>query len=55
MKNKVIPVTGRIQHCLNIWLIDDCDVVKLTSRQRFTPQEDSWYSFLTQAESIPGP
>jgi hypothetical protein len=29
--------------------------VSLTRRQRFNPQEDSWYSFLFDAESTPGP
>jgi hypothetical protein len=31
------------------------EVVSLTRRPPFTPQEDSWYSFLLEAESIPGP
>jgi hypothetical protein len=29
--------------------------VNPTRRPLFTPQEDSWYSFLLVAESIPGP
>jgi hypothetical protein len=29
--------------------------VSLTRRQLFTPQEDSWYSFLLEAASTPGP
>jgi hypothetical protein len=29
--------------------------VSLTRRPPFTTQEDSWYSFLLEAESIPGP
>jgi hypothetical protein len=30
-------------------------VVSPTRRPPFTPQEDSWYSFLLEAESTPGP
>jgi hypothetical protein len=31
------------------------EVVSLTRRQPFTPQKDSWYSFLLGAESTPWP
>jgi hypothetical protein len=31
------------------------EVVSLTRRTPFTPQEDSWYSFLLENESTPGP
>jgi hypothetical protein len=34
---------------------DGDEVVSLTPRPPFTPQEDSWYSFLLEAESTPGP
>jgi hypothetical protein len=37
------------------WLKDGGEVVSLTRRQPFTPQEDSWYSFLSQAEPTLGP
>jgi hypothetical protein len=46
-KGKATPVTGRaglegcemlrIPHCLEYWLIDGSEVIRLTSRQRFTP------------------
>jgi hypothetical protein len=29
--------------------------VSLTRRPPFTPQESSWYSFVLEAESTPGP
>jgi hypothetical protein len=36
-------------------LIDGGKVVSPTRRPLFTPQEDSWYSFLLEAESTSGP
>jgi hypothetical protein len=64
-KGKAIPVTGhggpwgceksRFPHFLHNWLTDGGKVVSLTLRPPFTPQEDSWYSYLLQAESTPGP
>jgi hypothetical protein len=38
-------------------LTDGGKVVSLTLRPTFTPppQEDSWYSFLLEGESTPGP
>jgi hypothetical protein len=36
-------------------LTDGGGVVSLTRRPPFTPQEDSWYSFLLEAQSTPGP
>jgi hypothetical protein len=33
------------------WLTDGGEVVSLTHRPPFTPQEDSWYSFPLEAES----
>jgi hypothetical protein len=36
-------------------LTDDDKVVSLTRRPPFNPQEDSWYSFLLEAESTPEP
>jgi hypothetical protein len=63
-KGKAIPVTGRegplgceksrLPHLLNNRLTDGGKVVSLTRRQPFTPQEDSWYSFLLEAESTTG-
>jgi hypothetical protein len=63
-KGKAIPVTGRggpqscemtrFQHFLDSQLTDGSEVVSLMRRPPFTPQEDSWYSFLLEAESTPG-
>jgi hypothetical protein len=62
---KAIPVTGRegslgcetsrLPHILNNRLTDGGEVVSLKRRPSFTPQEDSWYSFLLEAQSTPGP
>jgi hypothetical protein len=64
-KDKAIPVTGRegpegcetsrLPHFLNSRLTDGGEVVSPTRQPPFTPQEDSWYSFLLEAESTPGP
>jgi hypothetical protein len=35
-------------------LTDGGEIVSLTRRPLFTPHEDSWYSFLLEAESTPG-
>jgi hypothetical protein len=35
-------------------LTDGGKIVSLTRRSSLTPQEDSWYSFLLEAESTPG-
>jgi hypothetical protein len=61
IKGKAIPVTGRggPQDCETSWLLhflerlltDGGEVVSLTRRPPFTPQEDSWYSFLLEADS----
>jgi hypothetical protein len=40
---------------LDVRLTDGGKVVSLTRLPPFTPQEDSWYSFLLVAESTPGP
>jgi hypothetical protein len=41
---------------LTLWYFTDGGkVVSPTRRPLFTPQEDSWYSFLLEAESTPGP
>jgi hypothetical protein len=40
---------------LGSWLTDGGKVASLTRRPPFTPQEDSWYSFLLEAKSTPGP
>jgi hypothetical protein len=47
--------TLMLPHFLDNRLTDGGEVVNLTRRSPFTPQEDSWYSFLLQAESTPGP
>jgi hypothetical protein len=64
-KVKDIPVTGcegplgcetlRLPHFLDNQLTDGGEVVSHTCPLPFTPQEDSWYSFLLEAESTPGP
>jgi hypothetical protein len=41
-------------HFLDSRLTDDGEIDSLTRRPPFTPQEDSWYSFLLEAESNPG-
>jgi hypothetical protein len=46
--------TSRLTHFLDIRLTSGGEV-SLTRQPPFTPQEDSWYSFLLQAESKPGP
>jgi hypothetical protein len=43
-----------LPHFLDSRLTDDGKVVSLRRRPPFTPQEDSWYSFLLEAESTPG-
>jgi hypothetical protein len=64
VKGKGIPVTGhegplgcetlRVLHYLDNRLTDGSKVVSLTRRQPFTPR-GTWYSFLLEAESTPGP
>jgi hypothetical protein len=56
LKRKAIPVTGRggPQGCETSRLPHFLDN-RLTRRPPFTPQEDSWYSFLLETESTPGP
>jgi hypothetical protein len=46
---------SRLPQFLDNRLTDGGEVVSLTRRPPFTPQEDSWYSFLLEAESTPGP
>jgi hypothetical protein len=58
VRSKAILVTGRggiqgcetsrISHFLDNRHIDGDEVVSLKLRQRFTPQKDSWYSYLSQ-------
>jgi hypothetical protein len=43
----------RLPNFLDNLLTDGSKVVNL--RLLFTPQEDSWYSFLSEADSTPGP
>jgi hypothetical protein len=45
--------TSRLPHFLDSRLTDGGEVVSLTRRSSFTPQEDSWYSFLLEAETTP--
>jgi hypothetical protein len=61
VKRKPIPVTGRgglcscetlkIPHFPDNWLTDGDEIASLSLRPRFTPQDDSWYSILLEAES----
>jgi hypothetical protein len=62
---KAIPITGsgglkhwetsRIPHFVDNRLTDGGKAIGLTCRPWFTPQENSWYSFLLEAESILAP
>jgi hypothetical protein len=63
--NNAILVTGhgdpwgcetlRLPHFLDNRLTDGGEVVRFTCRPAaLYPQEDSWYSFLLEAELIPG-
>jgi hypothetical protein len=64
-KGKAIPVTGhgdtegcetsRLPHVLDNRLRDGDEVVSLMRRPPFTPQKDSRYSILLEAEPTPGP
>jgi hypothetical protein len=63
-KGKAIPVIGcegpegcetsRVPHYLANQLIDG-EVVSLMCLLPFIPQKNSWYSFVLEAESTPGP
>jgi hypothetical protein len=44
--------TSRIPHFVDIRLTDGGEVVSLRHRPPFTPQEDSWYSFLLESSGI---
>jgi hypothetical protein len=65
VKGNTIPVTGyggpqgcktsRLPHFLDNRFTDSGEIVSLTLWPPFTPQEDSWYSFLLEAESTPEP
>jgi hypothetical protein len=60
-----IPITGcggpwscetsRLPHSLDSRLTDGSETVSLKRRPPVTLHEDFWYSFLLEAESIPGP
>jgi hypothetical protein len=64
LKKEDIPVTGRrgswdcetsrIPPFLENRLTDGGEVASLMRRPSFTPQEDSWYSFLLEGETTPG-
>jgi hypothetical protein len=45
---------SRLSHFLDNWLTDVGEV-SLKRRPPFAPQDDSWYSFLLEAASTPGP
>jgi hypothetical protein len=46
--------SSKIPHFLDNRLTDGGEVVSLTRRPPFTPQEDSWGEFPLEAESTPG-
>jgi hypothetical protein len=62
---KAIPITGRegplgcemsrLPHFVDNRLKYGGEIVSLTHRQLFTPQEGSWCLFLLEDESTPGP
>jgi hypothetical protein len=64
-KGKAIPVTGgggpqgcetsRLPHYLDNLLTDGGEVSFTRPPAALYPQEDSWYSFLLEAQSTPGP
>jgi hypothetical protein len=64
LKRQAVPVTdrggsygcekSRLPHFLGNRLTDSGKVVSLTRLPPFTPQEDSWYSFLLEAQLTPG-
>jgi hypothetical protein len=64
-KNKAVPLSDpggpqgcemlRILYCLDSRLTDGGGVVRLMHRPRFTPQAYSWYPFVLDSESTPGP
>jgi hypothetical protein len=64
-KGEAIPVTGRggpkdcersrLPHFLENRHTDGGNFISLTLRPPFTHQEDSWYSFMLEAESTPEP
>jgi hypothetical protein len=47
--------TSRLPHFLDNRLRDGGEIISLTRRPPFTPQEDPWYSFLLEAEPTLGP
>jgi hypothetical protein len=65
VKGEAIPVTGPagpdgceasgFPHFLDDRLTDGSEVVSPTRRPTFIPEEDSWYSFILEAESTPKP
>jgi hypothetical protein len=64
-KSKGIPVTGRegrkgcetsrLPHFLDNRFTDSGEVFSLTRPTKFYATEKSWYSFLLEAQSTPGP
>jgi hypothetical protein len=47
--------TSKFPHSLDNWPTDGSEAVKPYVPAAFYPQKDSWYSFLSEAESILGP
>jgi hypothetical protein len=50
----VVCESSRRPHVLDNWLRDGGTVDSFMHRPHFTPQKDSWYSFLLKADSTPG-
>jgi hypothetical protein len=48
-------VRRSLPHVLDSRITDASEVASLMRRQPFTAKEDTWYSFLLEAESTPGP
>jgi rRNA maturation protein Nop10 len=46
---------SRLSHFLDNQLTDGGDGVGIMHPPPFSPREDSWYSFLLEAELTPGP
>jgi len=64
LKRYISPITGRrcpegsreLKFPHYVTMAQDCGkVVSLTHRPLFTARKHSWYSFLLEAESTPGP
>jgi hypothetical protein len=55
MPDLIVPRSDTFPHLLDNRVTDGGKFFSPKHWQPFTPQEDSWYSFLLEAESTPGP